>query len=73
MKQVPLLPYTTIIATTMFDSLVQFLLDNGVVIGTPIRIKKEFGWEIDYSIHKYGSSSYGGQWYALYSDDEKIE
>ena len=36
-------------------------------------LKKEFGWEIDYSIHKYGSSSYGGQWYALYSDDEKIE
>ena len=36
-------------------------------------LKKEFGWEMDYSIYKYGSSSYGGQWYALYSDDEKIE
>ena len=36
-------------------------------------LRKEFGWEIDYSIHKYGSRSYGGQWYALYSDDEKIE
>ena len=36
-------------------------------------LKKEFGWEMDYSIHKYGSSSYGRQWYALYSDDEKIE
>ena len=35
-------------------------------------LKKEFGWEMDYSIHKYGSSSYGGQWYALYSDDEKL-
>ena len=35
--------------------------------------KKEFGWEMDYSIHKYDNRSYGKQWYALYSDDKKIE
>ena len=33
---VGLSPYATIIAMAMFDSLVQFLLDNSVVIGTPI-------------------------------------
>ena len=38
----PSFPYTTIIAMAINNSLVQFLLDNSVVIGTPIGTKKEW-------------------------------
>ena len=36
-------------------------------------LRKEFGWEIDYSIHQYDNRSYGKHWYELCSDDEKVE